>query len=542
MEATPGWGACRRCQGLVNLNSGQRNCFEGVHNTVFSAEYRAIGLRWPETQWPDNVQRGWGVCNRCSRLVFRSATPGVCYDGAAHEFDEFSGEYGVPFGPDVPETEPGWRWCSRCQCLTDNKNAVKSQCFAGGDHDFSGSLDYAASFISVGLQGWWEWCIKCQGLVQSPPWVGVCHDGSAHVAAGFSAFYVLPYGVVPEGALGGWRLCEKCGLLAHVHKPGVCYAGGAHDDSWMEFSNALVYSVLRDTAPYGAQPGWRRCGKCQSLSYGEFEIGPCPAGGTHDHSTSGVYSLFQSSDANGQPGWRRCAKCNGLGFIQLSPGVCRDGAPHDFTDSLAYSIPSEVVPSGAESSWRLCSRCQVLVYGGGSHGICVDGAPHDLNDSVLYGVPVDFPPEGAEAGWRRCARCQELAFNGSGVPDGVCADGAPHDFTDSPAYSIAAKAPPVEEPEQPAGPAIAVTESAASIVVDGSGFKSGSSVELSFVAGAARAVELASADDQGGFQHIVASVVPRAEGGLVLARQDDGALATGRLHSFVPASTAPPPG
>jgi hypothetical protein len=305
---------------------------------------------------------------------------------------------------------------------------------------------------------------------------------------------------------------------------GACYAGGEHD-----FSSALTYSIPRDNVPDGAQPGWQRCSECQLLGFSQFAPAPCPAGEAHDYSGSDPYSVYPESLVNGQPGWRKCGKCNAMTFTQLSHGLCRDGSPHDVSTGDSYTIPLGAVPIGAESSWRRCSRCQVLAYGGISRGVCFDGGLHDLGESPLYGVPIESPPEGAQAGWRRCARCQELVF---GESEGLCAGGVTHDLTDSLAYSIAFIAPVAP---LPAGPRLMLTESEASIVVHGNGFRSGTSVELSYIVGASSLKVAPTVDEQGVFEHTVDQVVAAATGGLVIARWDSGEVASGRLRSFVPA-------
>ena len=41
------------------------------------------------------------------------------------------------------------------------------------------------------------------------------------------------------------------------------------------------------------QTDWRWCKKCQGLAYaGNPSVGPCPAGGDHDHSGSSDYILY----------------------------------------------------------------------------------------------------------------------------------------------------------------------------------------------------------------------------------------------------------
>lgn len=516
-----GWRSCRHCQGLVSTRVGSMCLDEKVHEFGSGADYRAVWIDFPE-----NAQRGWGVCIRCGRLVCRFMGGGVCYDRAAHEFDELSGEYGVHLGPSPDGTQAGWRWCSRCQCLCDANNP-SHRCFAEGDHDFSGSGEYSVPIVPRGLRGEWKWCNKCQGLFQE---AGVCHDGEPHQQAGFDAYF-LTYGVTPEGAQSGWRLCTKCSLLGFSEAPtSACYAEGAH-----EFSTTLTYSILKDTSPNDAQPGWRLCGKCGSMNYGHVTA-PCPAGGTHEEGDS-PYSIFPEQLNGGQPGWRACGKCRAMNFSQLSPGVCRDGFPHDLSASNSYSIPWGEAPIGGESSWRHCSRCEGLASQAGPGGVCFDGGPHDLLDSSLYGLPIEFPPDGAEAGWRRCTRCQQLAFEGSNGEPGICVGGNPHDFGGSPAYSIAVERtispPPVSEPQ------LELTESEASIVVDGAGFTAKASIEVSFVAGASSIKVPVTADEQGHFQYTVDQVIAREKGGVVTAAEKDGGLASARLRSFVPAPVEP---
>lgn len=53
------------------------------------------------------------------------------------------------------------------------------------------------------------------------------------------------------------------------------------------------YSVTWSIQAVGGQDNWRWCTKCQGLAFaGNSSLGPCPAGGTHDHTGSGNYSLI----------------------------------------------------------------------------------------------------------------------------------------------------------------------------------------------------------------------------------------------------------
>ncbi len=524
-----GWRSCRRCQGLISLRVPPGTCLDGgMHDFMYGAEYRAV-----RDEFPGDVQRAWGPCVRCARLVCRFMEPGVCHDGNVHEFAEFGSEYGVNFGPDVGENEPGWRWCNRCQCLNDAKNPSQ-RCFAGDSHDFTGSVEYSVSVIRSGLQTEWMWCNRCQGVVHG--WgEGVCHEREPHQFDGVTV-YALAYGVVPEGSQPGWRLCTKCAGLAAGGDIGACYAGDAHD-----FSSALTYSIVVDVVPRGAQPGWRWCSKCQMMSFSQFSLGPCPAGGSHDPSTSAAYSLFPESLFDGQPGWRRCGTCQAMTFTQLTLGVCRDRAPHDVSASGWYTVPYVVVPDGSESRWRRCSRCQLLTFtGGGARGICFDGGLHDVTDSQLHGVPIEFAPEGAQPGWRRCARCQGLVFSPGDFAEGVCVDGAAHDVTGSPAYEVAHR--PAEPSSPPADdqPGLTLTENAEAITVVGTGFGAGRPVQLSFIQGARTVKVEVVVDADGAFRHVVAEVVGSEAGASVVSHEEGGVTATARLRSFVPAPLQPP--
>jgi hypothetical protein len=540
LQAQTGWFACRRCQGLISSHvSGDAiwSCLDGaMHDFAFGAQYRAV---WSE--FPENVQPGWGTCVRCARLAFRHIQ-GRCHDGAPHEFAEGAPDLGVPVGPGFEGTEPGWWSCLTCQCLCDIKNPER-RCFAGGVHDFTNTWEYAVPVVGSGLQGWWQWCRRCDGLVLSS--TSRCRDGNTHDPGGADT-YGLPYGVVPEGSQPGWRACVKCGMLVFAGGPAsACYAGDVHD-----LSGALDYSVALGPAPSGAIPGWRHCAKCQTLSFAPFSTGGCPAGGEHDYRESAEYSVFPEWLDEGQPGWRRCGRCDAMTFAQLSHGLCPDGQPHDVSASGAYRVPMGDISTGTESSWRRCSSCQVLVHG---PGVCVGGWPHDVVDSPHHGVPLEPPPEGAERGWRRCRHCQELALETEA--GGLCTGGGAHEFAGSPAYSVPVETPAPAEvvaptgevtaptgevvPATPTRPRLKIAESATAIAVDGTGFDAAGAVKLGFVAGAASVKADLVADDHGAFQHVVSEVGASAGPVSVVAR-DANDVATGRLRSFAPAALAPP--
>ncbi len=94
-----------------------------------------------------------------------------------------------------------------------------------------------------------------------------------------------------------------------------------------------------------SQVDWRWCNKCQALAYaGNPTVGPCPAGGLHDHTGSGDYTLIQNDE--GQDNWRWCNKCQVLAYAGNIPGgPCSAGGQHDHTGSGNYSMFWEAFPN-----------------------------------------------------------------------------------------------------------------------------------------------------------------------------------------------------
>jgi hypothetical protein len=113
---------------------------------------------------------------------------------------------------------------------------------------------------------------------------------------------------------------------------------------------SVTWSVVRVPPEFSGQSNWRWCRKCQGLMYagtipGIPHFGRCPAGGRHDPAGSGDYILAHDMpNAPGQPDWRWCNKCQGLFFTGHIPGVpdsgrCPAGGSHDPTGSGAYTLP-----------------------------------------------------------------------------------------------------------------------------------------------------------------------------------------------------------
>src|SRR5580765_76274 len=146
----------------------------------------------------------------------------------------------------------------------------------------------------------------------------------------------------------GWSWCNKCqGLYFNGNAlPTVCPAGGAHDSA-----GSGLYSVDMNADPGShahGQPDWSWCNKCQGLGYGPgFGSSACPAGGTHDGSGSGNYTVdFVGDDtpATEQQGWSWCHKCQCIYYALNPAGPCPAGATHDNTGSGAYAVPMQSAP------------------------------------------------------------------------------------------------------------------------------------------------------------------------------------------------------
>jgi len=85
----------------------------------------------------------------------------------------------------------------------------------------------------------------------------------------------------------GWRKCTKCAGLYYAR-----FGIGAHGPIHM-FDGSDDYSLLLGDAAARGQPGWRWCSQCYALAFQEAgkPAGACLAGGRHDHSSSGNYTL-----------------------------------------------------------------------------------------------------------------------------------------------------------------------------------------------------------------------------------------------------------
>jgi hypothetical protein len=140
-----------------------------------------------------------------------------------------------------------------------------------------------------------------------------------------------------------------------------------------------VYSEL-------GQRHWWWCSKCQSLGFwdGSRLPGSCPAGGSHDHSSSSRYVARQQFP--GEAGWRWCRKCECLAHPSGQPGPCPAGpGGHDFSASGEYVVATQAT-QGTQDKWGRCSKCTVLVYTGNAPGPCPAGGVHAPSGTYYLGL------------------------------------------------------------------------------------------------------------------------------------------------------------
>jgi hypothetical protein len=101
-----------------------------------------------------------------------------------------------------PHSQPGWKWCKKCQGLFYARNPSKGVCPVDhSPHDDSASESYFVMFnIGDGRgQTGWKWCGKCQGLFYDlNPTKGICPaDGQAHDPTGPNTNYVVGFDPTP---------------------------------------------------------------------------------------------------------------------------------------------------------------------------------------------------------------------------------------------------------------------------------------------------------------------------------------------------------
>jgi nucleoside phosphorylase len=225
-----------------------------------------------------------------------------------------------------------------------------------------------------------------------------------------------------------WRWCQKCQGL-NFFGNARCPAGGVHDHS-----QSGDYSLL-ESGDQG-QRDWKRCRNCQVLSFtGGGVIGPCSQGGTHDMTGSGNYRLTLGDDTGpGQKDWNWCSKCQGLAWAgNTTPGKCQAGGVHDSQGSGQYTLSLDGSPSGGQDQWRWCCKCQMLAFDG--HSICAAGGAHINTGSGNYSLTVNDKNAQGQDRWKCCNKCYGLTYAGN-QSLGPCPRTGVHDHTGSGNYTL----------------------------------------------------------------------------------------------------------
>jgi len=307
-----GWRFCNKCAGLYfsyQGNSGICPAGGGAHSTT-GGNYSLTDDASAPGQ-PD-----WKYCKKCAGLFFAGdpgskcpvKTPTSAHDGSA------SNSYRIINNVPGDPGQHHWRWCSKCQGMWFGDAAV-SVCpgNAGGPHSLSNSGDYSLALNAEEIQRNWRWCNRCQGLFYQPNGAGVCKAGSGGHSSTGSANYTLSVDVSPVNSSG-------------THQSSVP-------------PNAT-----------GWQGGWRYCDKCGLLWMGVNSGSDCPKGGSHSSIGSGTYYLCINGAASdsglGQVGWRWCQKCQGLWMGLNSGSKCSsDGLAHSAAGSGAYVLSFDNAPT-----------------------------------------------------------------------------------------------------------------------------------------------------------------------------------------------------
>ena len=170
---------------------------------------------------------------------------------------------------------------------------------------------------------------------------------------------------VSEESLADFMMSAKVSRLTLDVEPthGPCPAGGDHDHT----GSANYTLAMNDQTDSNRQNNWRWCKNCQGLSYaGNPSMGPCPAGGDHDHTDSANYTLAMndpifSAQTDRQNNWCWCKNCQGLSYAgNPSMGPCPAGGDHDHTDSANYTLAMNDPIFSGQNNWCWCKNCQGL--------------------------------------------------------------------------------------------------------------------------------------------------------------------------------------
>jgi hypothetical protein len=132
----------------------------------------------------------------------------------------------------------------------------------------------------------------------------------------------------------GWRWCSRCQVLwyAKHNTSGHCGAGGAHIPGAGQY-----HAPLQSGNGCNGQAGWKWCCRCMAMFFGTG-ASVCAAGGAHDQSGSGDFTLCMGS-MHGQFGWGWCCRCGVLWYTpNQSSSYCPAGGNHSHAGSGQYQM------------------------------------------------------------------------------------------------------------------------------------------------------------------------------------------------------------
>ena len=122
----------------------------------------------------------------------------------------------------------------------------------------------------------------------------------------------------------------------------------------------------------GPQPNWRYCCKCYGLFLGPSAAGVCPAGGEHDPSKSGNYTLNDALGTSVWENWYWCDRCGVLFLAFWGTGTCpaSGGGGHDYATNKAeymmYALTNSAGVPHQQPGWHACNKCHGLFFGQGT--------------------------------------------------------------------------------------------------------------------------------------------------------------------------------
>jgi hypothetical protein len=519
----PGWRWCRKCE-CLSYWDGSRTpgpCADDSRPHDFAGSgYYSVEH---DTTIVDG-ERGWRRCRNCEVLVFSTPTPAPCPAGHTHSFD--SVEYLIRRGSHDAATEQNnWKRCNLCQCLAyydggrqagrcrvadrhdhDERNNYSvpnawSLAVGGMSHESGHALGLDHAFgpdrngnlgndDRPGAYGDWtdimSWANTAQfataqftpaGCGLNAPMLhklGWVNDGEVLTVsrgAGSQTVNLAPlYGATAGVRMiqvirasdnriytaayrsaTGWERGFRTGRLV-VHSQRTLYSAG--QDCWFHCSNCKGmiyggtmlcpaggihdgsgsgdYSLLHDVGSSAGQSNWRWCSKCEGLAFAGNGTGNCPAGGGHDFSRSSTDYTIPSSGA-GQSNWKWCNKCQGMTFGGTAfKGACPVGGWHDHAGSGNYVLGTGTA-ANRQNKWRWCNKCQGLFYAG--RGSCTGGDVHQLSGSD-YSLALDLNEASGQPGWKWCSKCGGLAFNDGSRAAGPCPGGGLHAHTEPGRYTL----------------------------------------------------------------------------------------------------------